>query len=332
MEGIAVKSGIRGQGSGVSVCLLICWIMLGMAQAKQAVVIVTGASGTPEYGAQFQAWTEQWQAACQQGHIECVTIGLEETPDIPARDRLEALLADPDIQQDSAPLWLVFIGHGTYDGRTAKFNLEGPDVSDADLKRWLLPVTRPVAVINTTACSSPFLKALSAPERIVVTATKSGFELNFARFGGALASAIVDPNADLDKDGQTSLLEAYLTAADQVTVLYQAEARLKTEHALIDDNGDGFGTPADWFTGIRPTQQAAQGASLDGYRAHQFCLIPSDMEKRFPDALRAQRNQLELEVMRLRDNKSKYPEDEYYNQLESLLVQIAEIYEQIESE
>ena len=189
-----------------------------------------------------------------------------------------------------------------------------------------------MAVINTTACSSPFLKALSGPQRVVISATKSGFELNFAYFGGALASAIVDPSADLDKDGQTSLLEAFLTAADEVSAFYKAQVRLKTEHALIDDNADGLGTPADWFSGIRPTKQAAQGASLDGYRAHQFCLIPSDTEKRFPDDLRVRRNRLELEVMQLRDNKSKLSEDEYYAQLETLLLQIARIYGRIEGQ
>ena len=119
-------------------------------------------------------------------------------------------------------------------------------------------------------------------------------------------------------------------ASKAVETFYQGQGRLKTEHALIDDNADGLGTPADWFTGIRPTKQAAQGASLDGYRAHQFTLIPSDSERQFPDDLRVRRNRLELEVMRLRDKKSKLPEDEYYSELEALLLQIARIYEQID--
>ena len=190
--------------------------------------------------------------------------------------------------------------------------------------------TEPSLQVDTTACSSPFLKALSGQERVVVSATKSGFEINFAYFGGALAQAIVDPNADLDKDGQTSLLEAFLTASDEVAAYYKGQVRLKTEHALIDDNADGLGTPADWFSGIRPTKRAVQGTSLDGYRAHQFCLIPSDTEKNFPGELRGRRNQLELQVMQLRDKKSKLPEDEYYAQLETLLLQIAQIYEQID--
>jgi hypothetical protein len=297
--------------------------------AGQTVVVVTGAAGSEEFGEQFVTWAGLWSKACEQASVDCVQIGSDDHH-MADRDMLKNYLADANHQQGPDALWLVLIGHGTFDGRTAKFNLRGPDVTDQDLAQWLLPITRPVAVINTTACSSPFLKALSGPERVVITATKSGFEINFARFGGALAEAIVSSDADLDKDGQVSLLEAFLTASDKTTAWYTSQVRLKTEHALIDDNADGLGTPADWFTGIRPTKQAAQGASLDGYRAHQFCLMPSDMEKQLPEDLRIQRNQLELAVMQLRDNKSKLPEDEYYAQLEILLVQIAKIYEQID--
>jgi hypothetical protein len=35
--------------------------------------------------------------------------------------------------------------------------------------------------------------------------------------------------------------------------------QLVTERALLDDNGDGLGTRADWFRGIRPVQKAEDG-------------------------------------------------------------------------
>jgi hypothetical protein len=319
------------QGSRFKV--FCCWLVLlfggSYTLAGQTVIVVTGAPGSVEYGERFVTWADQWTQACEQAEVDCIEIGVRAT-EASDRDTLKTLLADPAIRQGQDPLWLVLVGHGTFDGRSAKFNLRGPDVTDQDLGQWLLPVTRPVAVINTTACSSPFLKTLSGPERVVISATKSGFEINFAYFGGALAHAIVDPNADLDKDGQTSLLEAFLMASDKVTSFYKGQARLKTEHALIDDNADGLGTPADWFEGIRPAKRAAQGASLDGYRAHQFCLIPSVTEKKFPEDLRDKRNQLELAVMKLRDKKANLPEDDYYTQLEILLMQIAQIYEQID--
>ena len=126
----------------------------------------------------------------------------------------------------------------------------------------------------------PVHQSALRPNRIVVTATKSGNEMNFARFGQYLAEAIADPRADLDKDGQVSLLEAFLTASGRVEEYYRTHAQLATEHALLDDNGDRLGTPADWFRGVRATKRAKDGAQLDGLRAHQLHLIPSDREQR----------------------------------------------------
>jgi len=155
-----------------------------------------------------------------------------------------------------------------------------------------------------------------------------GYEQNYTRFGEYLAGAISEPKADLDKDGQTSLLEAFLTASHRVDEFYLAAGRLVTEYALLDDNGDGFGTRADWFSGVRPVQKAEDGAALDGYRAHQFHLVQSETENKMPPELRIKRDRLELEVIKLRDSKDKFSEEEYFSRLENMLLDIAQIYEQ----
>ncbi|MBN1363090.1 MAG: hypothetical protein JW993_20995 [Sedimentisphaerales bacterium] len=294
---------------------------------RPAVIVVVGAPGTDQYASEFAEWAGRWEQACAKSGARFTAIGLEDAPNPADCNDLQQALAR-EATQTVRPLWLVLIGHGTYDGRTARFNLRGPDVSAEELAAWLKPIARPVAIINTASSSAPFLNKLSAPGRVVVTATKSGFEQNYARFGGFLAQAVVDPAADLDKDGQTSLLEAFLTASHQTSEFYTAEGRLATEHALLDDNGDALGTPADWFRGIRPVQSARDDAELDGYRAHQLCLLPSQTEAQMPPTLRAERDRLELEVMRLRDAKESLPEDEYFSRLEALLYDIARIYEQ----
>jgi hypothetical protein len=183
-------------------------------------------------------------------------------------------------------------------------------------------------IINTASSSAPFLNKLSAEGRVVITATKSGYEQNVTRFGHYLAEAIAQPDADLDKDGQTSLLESFLAASKRTNEFYFAAGRLVTEHALLDDNGDGLGTRADWFRGVRPVQKAEGGATLDGYRAHQFHLVHSEAESKMPSELRIERDRLELEVIKLRDTKESFSEDEYYAKLEKLLCEIAKIYEQ----
>jgi hypothetical protein len=208
----------------------------------------------------------------------------------------------------------------------AKFNLRGPDVSAEELADWLVPLKRPIAVIQCASASAPFINRLSGSHRVVIAATKSGDEQNFARFGKYISAAIVDPAADLDKDGQVSLLEAYLTACRQVEEFYKQEARLATEHALLDDNGDGLGTPADWFRGIRATQRAKDGAALDGARAHQFHLIVSDHERNLPPEVRRRRDELELKIAALRDVKERLPEVEYFDRLEQLMVELARVY------
>ena len=50
-----------------------------------------------------------------------------------------------------------------------------------------------------------------------------------------------DP-ADINKDGRISLLEAFNFARQEVARLYERDGLLLTEHAMIDDNGDGQGS------------------------------------------------------------------------------------------
>jgi len=321
---------------------------------RATVIVVVGAAGTPEYGSQFAEWAGLWEKACTKGDARFAAIGLDKVEEAdqsgnstPAssgltddRAALQKVLAtesqsfdsaqdgEPVEPQTPAALWLVLIGHGTFDGRTAKFNLRGPDLSSDELNEWLKPLLRPVVVINTASSSGPFLSTLSAPDRVVITATKSGFEQNYTRFGQFLAGAVADPQADLDKDGQTSVLEAFLIASARVEEFYRAAGRLATEHALLDDNGDRLGTRPDWFAGVRPVQKAEAGASLDGYRAGQLHLIQSPAENKIPPQLRATRDRLELEVVKLRDAKESFSQDEYFSRLEKLLCDIARIYEQ----
>jgi len=294
---------------------------------KPTVIVVAGAAGTTEYGTQFTKWAGLWEQASIKGRAKFALIGLDEAQKPNDRTKLQETLAT-ETQQTNAALWLVLIGHGTFDGRTAKFNLRGPDISAKELAEWLKPLQRPLIIINSASSSAPFLSILSGPDRVLITATKSGYEQNFTRFGEYLAGAVAEPKADLDKDGQTSLLEAFLTASHLVDEFYQAEGRLITEHALLDDNGDGLGTRADFFRGIRPVQKAENGAALDGYRAHQFHLVLSEAENKMSLQLRAKRDKLELEVMALRDSKDKVAEDEYFSRLERMLYDIAQIYEQ----
>jgi hypothetical protein len=307
--------------------VLACACLAAGAEPRASVVIVVGADGTEEYGRQFRQWAGRWEEAAKRGDADLALIGLDQPGEKTDRQRLQDRLTE-SAPPSTEPLWLVLIGHGTFDGKTARFNLRGPDVSAGELAQWLKPLDRPLAVINSASCSGPFLNELSGPNRVVITATKSGHEANFTRFGDYLSAATGDPKADLDKDDQVSLLEAYLLASARVREFYSSEGRLATEHALLDDNGDRLGTPADWFKGVRAVKTAKNGARPDGLRASQFHLVRGPREQQFPAEVRERRDQIEQNLARLRERKGELSEDEYFKLLEPLLIELSRLYEE----
>src|SRR5262245_16989655 len=100
------------------------------------VAIVVGAPGTPEYASEFRTWADQWKAAPSKGGADSATIGTDNPTEPPDRDRLHTLITER-ATNSTEPLWIVLIGHGTFDGKEAKYNLRGPDISDQDLASWL---------------------------------------------------------------------------------------------------------------------------------------------------------------------------------------------------
>lgn len=298
-----------------------------VAPGKPTVVVVVGAEGAVQFEKLFYEWADRWLAAAKQAGHEVIAIGRGAGDSKEAdRTRLQTVLQTA-ANEKNAELWIVLIGHGTFDRREAKFNLRGPDVSAKELAEWLKPVARPTAVMNCAAASAPFLGALAGPNRIVIAATKSGSEQNFARFGDFLSQAIADSKADLDKDDQTSLWEAYLSAARRTAEFYSTDGRLLTEHALLDDSGDGLGVRADQFRGLMPIEETADGKPLDGQHAHQWHLIPNATDSALTPEVLKKRNELELAILALRDRRSKLPTDEYLRDLERLLVELAELNE-----
>lgn len=344
-------SGERGPGIWLSTFAIIAvasvlftWSSPVSAQDAQTeerlVIVVRGASGTDEYGELFDSWANRWVKAAKQGGGNLIAVGARNASASGKEDSGKSI-GDFDLlkstidkwahrKQQTGELWIVLIGHGTFDGRTARFNLQGRDVSAKEFEGWLKPVKNSVAFINCASSSAPFMKRLAGPGRVLVTATKSGSEQNFARFGEYMSLAIGNVKFDLDKDGQTSLFEAFLAASRRTEEFYETEGRLATEHALLDDNGDGNGVRADWFRGVRVVKKAASGAGVDWQKAHQMHLVPSEVEKKLPVEVRRERDRIEMQVISLRDRKSDFEkEDEYYAQLEDLLLSLAKIYEPV---
>jgi hypothetical protein len=292
------------------------------------ILLVVGASGAEKYGDQFDAWMEKWSEVARLSGIPLKLIGRGEKV-IDDRVQLQTVIQNVSQQGDS-PLWIVMIGHGTFTRGVAKFNLRGPDVSATELANWLEPLKRPVVIVNCASASGPFVNRLSGETRIIVTATKSGREDNYAVFGEYFAGAIASADSDLDHDDEVSVHEAFIRASAEVSQFYDAENRIITEHALIDDNGDGKGTPATMFRGTRANAKAKDGAELDGPIASRVTMSPAGNRLPLtPEEIR-ERASIEIELDTLRSNKQTLSEQAYDAKLEPLMLRLAKIYQAAE--
>ncbi len=291
---------------------------------RRVLILVTGVGGTETYSEKFREWSQTWLRAGQQAGFQVIQIdGSNATK--PSRLQLQEQLQQV---QEVQELWLVLIGHGTFDGQHAKFNLVGDDVSANELASWLQARQQLSVIVNCASASAPFIGELQASNRVIVTSTKSGDEMSFSHFGAYLADAIGSQDIDLDKDQRTSLLEAVIVASGKTVEYYESESRLATEHALIEDNGDGLGTPVEWFRGIRVDKVAQDGTAADGLKANQIFFALSQADQRLSAEQLLRRNQLEEQIEQLRSQRGQLTADQYYHQLESILVPLSRLYQQ----
>ena len=173
---------------------------------------------------------------------------LQTSLEIANRESISA--AASTIQQTIQPadaLWVFFIGHAHYDGRYSWFNIADADLHQVEVGKLFANVRCQEQVFFiTTSASGFYLKALAAPGRIVITATEPDLEVNETIFPHKLATALAEPpimaEMEMDADGQLTLMDLYLWTAREVAKDYAASEFLATEHAMLDDNGDGRGT------------------------------------------------------------------------------------------
>ena len=303
--------------------LLILFLLVATgapAQQKRAdpnkfAVIINGAGGEPAYAKQFEAWTTELQAALADRY----GFSAKQTAVLPhanAEDVKRTFIQLKSQLEANNVLFVFLIGHGSYDGKESKFNLVGPDLSASEYNALLsaLP-TRRVVIFNMASASGEFVKSLSAKGRIVVTATKSGQETNATRFTGFLIAALNANDADTDQDGHTSVLEAFVYANRLTADFYTRAGRLATEHALLEDNGDGVGhEKAEAGEGLLARATYLDSLSIDEAAANAAT-----------GRLMKERTRLEAEIEQLIARKQSMPEGEYESALERLFIELAKV-------
>ena len=314
-------------------------VFAGLPGASQAqtpqthLLTVVGLGGDPAYAEEFLDWGLQIRAAAVDRYgfpEERVTL-LAEDPTSDAavtgrsdREGVEGAIAGIAERAGSEDrVLVVLIGHGSFREDEARFNLPGPDLTASEWSLLLGSLgDRPVAVVNTTSASGPFAEALAGGNRTVITATKTGSERNETQFARFFAEALTGEAADLDKDGALSLLEAFTYTQAEVARYYEQENLLLTEHAILEDDGDGTGSEEPSVDGP------------DGVAASQFRLAAPAATPRPRVAIDAagdstlarlltEQAELEDRVASLRGLRDQLDPEEYDQELETLLIELA---------
>jgi hypothetical protein len=307
----------------VKYLLLIPFFLLATVAAAQEkrvdpnkfALIVDGAGGEPAYAKQFEEWTTQLRTALSDRY----GFGADQTRVLPhaTAEDVKRTFAQLKSQLVANNVLFVFlIGHGSFDGKESKFNLVGPDLSASDYNALLssLPTQR-IVVFNMASASGEFAKSLSAKGRIVITATRSGQESNATRFTGFLIAALNAKDADTDQDGHVSVLEAFVYANRLTADFYTRAGRLATEHALLEDNGDGVGhEKAEAGEGL-----LARATYLDSLSVDEAAATAA------AGRLLKERTRLEGEIEQLIARKQNMPEAEYEASLERLFIELAKV-------
>jgi hypothetical protein len=212
-------------------------------------------------------------------------------------------------------VFITLIGHGSFDGRAAKFNMPGPDMGPADFAPLLAKLkSRQVVFVNTASASGPFIEGLAGPGRTIVTATRNGAEHFATLFGGFFVDALGSETADADKNRRVSVLEAFLYAKAETAKAYEKEGLLSTEHALLaDSDKEGSQDPS-------PTGKNGKVAAVLSLGTVGKDDLPADPKLR---ALHLERRELERRVEALRLLKESMPPARYADELEKLVTALA---------
>jgi len=295
------------------------------AEERYALIVV-GANGDASYAEQYGQWRQSLVAALRESfkfdesHITTLFDGGDVAHASTAAGVRREVAALRAKMRPEDVLLLVLLGHGTFDGADAKFNLVGPDMDSKEWAALLKPLPGRLVIVDCTAASFPFLERLAGPQRIVITATDSVAQRFDTVFPDYFIKALTDPAADIDKNGRVSIWEAFIAASLGVRRYYEQRGQLATERALIDDNGDGKG-------------REAGGEGDDGSAASRLYLDP-DVPGAAPTdeellSLLQKRATLQIDADELKQRRALMTPDEYQKEFEQLMIELAKVSREI---
>ena len=286
---------------------VVLWTLPAFAQQTHLLVI-TGVPGDEEHAAQFKKWATSFidAAKTKDAAPDANITYLADKQS--TRGGVEKAFTDLAARvKPTDAVFVLLLGHGSFNGTQAAFNLPGPDLTVDEWAKLLgrLPAQR-VAFVNTTSSSGAFLPAVAAPGRVVITATKTGGERNETQFPEYFVAAFNDAAADRDRNGHVSVAEAFEYAKTKVVQAFQQKGLLLTEHAVMDDGGEGR-LAAALFLGTG----RAEGA------------LAVDLSDPAMKQLAGEKDAIDQQIAALKLKKNTMDEAQYDAQLEHLLTDLA---------
>ncbi|HET8549332.1 MAG TPA: hypothetical protein VFL57_15070 [Bryobacteraceae bacterium] len=268
-------------------------------------VVIAGLGGEAEFEQRFSGWAQTLENTMRSAGPDVkahVLQGKSVSKDAirTAFDSVRAA-AKPE---DSIAVFLI--GHGSYDGVDYKFNIPGPDITDSDLAVMLgrVPALKQL-IVNMTSASGAALDSLGAPNRVVISATKSGNEKNAPVFPRYMVDALRDAGADTDKNEVITAGEAFRYAETKTKQFYETQKRIATEHPMMSGGDARF-----VLLRIGSVQAVAQ-----------------QPEKR---ALLDKREELERKIDDLKLRKAAMPVQQYRQELQTLLLELARTQQELD--
>ena len=294
-------------------------------------VIICGLGGEPEYEKIIQGWGKDLYTTLKKNTVpedHLFWLAANKEPGVYSESRRDQILklfdslAERVTPEDSFQLFLI--GHGSFDEYDYRFNIPGPDIRAAELADLMGRIrAERQLVVNMTSSSGASLAPLRKKGRIVITATSAGMERNFSEFPRYFIAALQDPAADADKNQEISALEAYRYATREVARYYQQATRIATEHAMMEDRGEG--------EGVRdPGAENGEGLMASAMVLVRLGSAESPADTPELRGLRAEKRSVEEQIEALKYKKASMKAEEYSAELEKLLLQLSKVQQQLD--
>ncbi|MEM8487650.1 MAG: hypothetical protein AAF564_19015 [Bacteroidota bacterium] len=323
--------------SRLVVCLGCLFILLAGGNTLYAqdgvnrhALLIGGLGGSPEHTERFKGYLFDTRKALVESMAipaENVTLlgeasisGESFIDDTATAENIRAQFSALQSHVGEADMVLVVLfGHGSFSNGEARLNIPRRDLSQHDFAELVdgLDASR-IVFINTSSASAPFVEALSADNRMVITATRTGSQKNETSFPRFLVESLTSPATDRDKDGRISVAEVFQFAAERTDQMFADNSNLATENALLDDNGDQEGSRlGELENGTDGHLASITYLSGDGGAAGAVAGRVGG------SAWQQEKNQVELAIANLKSQKASMDTDAYYAELETLFVQLA---------